>query len=252
MIDTHCHLNHPELLGNIANILSDARKTGIDKIIVPSWNEESSHTAMTLAENYPDMIYPALGVHPWFPSENGCNFADEICATKLPVAIGEIGLDKSSRNSINDQIPDFIFMIELARKYDLPVIIHARGGWEIILEILKERPVRGVMHAFSGSVEMMQEFIHSGMLISFASVITNPNYKKNKQCASAIPLHNMLIETDAPGMAVYGLPRGKGTPDNLFIVAGAMAEIRGISIQDIIMHNDVNAMSLFGIKKSML
>ncbi|MEI6519555.1 MAG: TatD family hydrolase [bacterium] len=248
MIDTHCHLNHPKLLEKTAQLLHDAAQVGVTKIIVPSWDEDSSRNAMKLAVNYPNVIYPAIGVHPWFPPKNGYSFIEDICRESTPIAIGEIGIDKSARISIVEQMTTFTTMIDIARKYDLPVIIHARGGWEIILETLREKPVRGVMHAYSGSVEMMQKFILAGMQISFAASLTRPNNKKTILCAEAVSLHSMMIETDAPGMAVYGLTRGQGTPENLPVVVGTMAEIRRMPIYDIIMHSDANARELFGIK----
>jgi TatD DNase family protein len=203
---------------------------------------------MILAAKYPKVIYPAIGVHPWFPPKNGRLFIEEICRESLPVAIGEIGIDKSARVPMDEQINTFVCMIDIARKYDLPVIIHARGGWEIILETLHKKPVRGVMHAYSGSIEMMQKLILAGMFISFAASLTRPNNKKTILCAEAVSLHSMMIETDAPGMAIHGLTRGQGTPENLPVVVGAMAEIRRMPIHDIIMHSDANARELFGIK----
>ncbi len=248
MIDTHCHLNHPDLINHIELLIKNANSVDINKFIVPGWDEKSSYDSITLSKKHPDIIFPAIGIHPWFTSVDTPTFIEDICNYSPPVAIGEIGLDNNTSQSINEQIITFKYMLDIARKFDLPVIIHARSNWEIILDILRENPVCGVMHAYSGSADMMRQFIDIGMHISFAASITRPNNKKIKLCANTIPFDRMLIETDAPGMAIHGQEKGKGMPENLLIIAQTVAEMRQISVAELVMQCDANAKKLFGIK----
>lgn len=253
LIDSHAHLDDRRFDKDRDKLIKSFKKSGIDLIINPGADISSSIKAVSLSEEY-DNIYAAVGVHPHSAKEmdeSSINILKSFTDRDKVIAIGEIGLDFYYDNSPRDiQRQRFIEQLNLAKEVDLPVIIHTRDAAQETFEILKEAQdgkLEGVLHCYSGSVEMALEYIKLGFYISLAGPVTFKNARVSKEVAKAVPLEKLLIETDAP----YLTPephRGKRN-EPLFVryVAGTIAELRGISFDEVAKQTSENAKKLFRI-----
>ena len=209
IFDTHIHLNEPRLLEKIDFYLKEAKENGIDKFLCVGWDYESSKKAVELADKY-DEIYAAIAImpteHKSFNDKNFNKLEDLLKISNKIIAIGETGLDyyREKETEIKEKQKDmFIRHIELANKYDLPVSIHCRDSIQDTFNILKTHPVKekGVMHCYSGSLEMAKEFIKLGYKIAFGGVLTFKNSITTKQVLTSISIDDVVLETDAPYLA---------------------------------------------------
>ena len=206
LFDTHAHYNAGQFDADRDAVLSALPGQGVGLVVNPGCDLESSRQAIALAEKYP-FVYAAVGVHP----EDCANWQDsdvdelrKLAAEPKVVAVGEIGLDYYWEENPARELQRRVFraQMELARELDLPVIIHDREAHGDSLDIVREFPqVRGVFHCFSGSVELAQELVRRGWMISFTGVLTYKNARKAVEAARAIPLDRLMIETDSPYMA---------------------------------------------------
>ena len=209
IFDTHIHLNEPRLLENLDFYLKEAKESGINKFLCVGWDYESSKRAVELANKYEE-IYAAIAImpteHKSFNNKNFKKIEELLKTSKKIIAIGEIGLDyywEKDTKIKEKQKEMFIKHINLANKYNLPVSIHCRDAIQDTFDILKANPVKktGVMHCFSGSLEMAKEFIKIGYKIAFGGVLTFKNSITTKQVLTSIPLDDVVLETDAPYLA---------------------------------------------------
>ena len=206
LFDTHAHYNAGQFDSDRDAVLSALPGQGVGLVVNPGCDLESSRQAIALAEKYP-FVYAAVGVHP----EDCANWQDsdvdelrKLAAEPKVVAVGEIGLDYYWEENPARELQRRVFraQMELARELDLPVIVHDREAHGDSLDIVREFPqVRGVFHCFSGSVEMAQELVRRGWMISFTGVLTYKNARKAVEAARAIPMDRLMIETDSPYMA---------------------------------------------------
>lgn len=252
-IDSHAHLDDRKFDGDRDEMLQRARENQISNIINVGYDLASSRRSLDLAANY-DFIYAAVGIHPHDAAEAGANYLDELRAmAALPkvVAIGEMGLDYY-RNLSPKEIQQRVFreQIRLAAELEKPVIIHDREAHGDVMAILREEkvgPAKGVLHCFSGSLEMARECIKMGFYLSIAGPVTFSNAKKLREVAAGVPLDRLLIETDAP----YLTPephRGKRNESAYVACVGrCVAEIRGIPVEELAAATTGNARRLFGI-----
>ncbi len=230
LTDTHCHLNSPAFAGRVSEVLARAVEAGVHEVVVPGWDRDSSRMALSLASAY-TTIRPAVGLHPWYvAADPDISWLPALLNDLRLAAIGEIGLD----GAIPDEDPDqqeavFRAQLALAAERDLPVLIHCRRRWERLLACLHDYPVRGVMHAFSGSLEVLRECLRLGFYISFAGMVTRPNSLRAHAAAAAVPADALLLETDAPFMALEGVPAEEAEPAHLPLVLDAVATLRGDS-----------------------
>jgi len=212
IFDTHIHLNDERILENLDTYIKEAINDGVVRFLCVGYDVESSKKAIEIAEKY-DEVYAAIGVipteHKQYELENDKTLKEIeslIPTSKKIVAIGEIGLDyyREKEDWIKEkQKKMFIDQIELANKYDLPISIHARDSLSDVLEILKEHKVKnaGIMHCYSGSVELAKEYIKLGFKIAFGGVLTFKNSRVAKEVLQAIELKDIVFETDAPYLA---------------------------------------------------
>ena len=171
---------------------------------------------------------------------------ENMLSNKKIVAIGEIGLDYHYDNTDRrKQRYHFIKQLELAEKYKLPVIIHSRDSIQDTYNILKEYKVKGVMHCFSGSLEMAREFVKLGYFISVGGIITFKNAKNIINVINNIDLSYILLETDSPYLSPEPYRGKKNEPKNIPIIASKIAEIRGVSLETIRDVTSGNACGLF-------
>ncbi len=200
-----------------------------------------------------ETFYTSVGIHPesldnlpedWEQQlENLLNSGN----SKI-VAVGEIGLDYHYEGyDRGKQIEIFETQLKLANRYNLPVIVHLRDATEDGMELLKKHKPKGVLHCFSGSAETAKEVVKLGMYVSFTGVLTFKNSKKAKKACEAVPIDRLLLETDCPYMAPEPF-RGKRCDSRLIQhTAGAMAEIKGVSVDEMLEIAKENAQRLFGI-----
>ena len=203
-----------------------------------------------MAEKY-DNVYAAVGIYPEHTDEKGVDLEKlrALCSHKKTVAIGEIGLEYHYEGVSHDiQKREFERQVLLANELDLPVIVHNREAHNDTLEILKRTKPKGVIHCFSGSVEVEKEILKLGMYIGLGGAVTFKNARVPVEAASFVPLDRLVLETDAPYMSPVP-QRGKRC-DSVMIkyTAEKIAEIKGISVDMLLDATEQNARRLFGIK----
>ena len=248
IFDTHAHYDDETFSIGFDDLVFSLKQAGVGGIITCGCNKESSLKALELAEKY-DIIYAAVGIHPG-NIDDGDSVEDirPLLSHKKCVAIGEIGLDYYWRqDNKQEQKEIFISQIKLAKEFDLPVLVHDREAHADTLEILKEYNPKGVVHAFSGSVEMAREITKLGMYLGVGGVLTFKNAKSLPNVVSDTPIDKILLETDAPYLAPEPF-RGK-TNHSAFIkyTAEKLAEIKGISTDEVLDSTFKNAKILFKI-----
>ena len=247
IFDTHCHLNSEELYSRIDEVLSDARKVGVDKFLVVGWDKESSLLAIKLAHQY-EGIYAAIGFHPTdidgVTEEDFQEVMNNINDPKV-VAVGEIGLDYHWVKDLaqrQKQKEWFIKQIKFANEHKKPISIHNREAFEDCLKILKEYPplYSGVMHCYSGSVELLKDVLDLGLYIGLDGPLTFTNAKTPKEVCESVPLERLLVETDSPYLSPHPLRGTVNEPKNIALVIDEITRIKGISkkhILDVIYEN---------------
>lgn len=246
IIDTHAHFNDPKFDGYREELLNSLPSLGVEKIINCGCSDITSLDCIALAEKYPH-IYAAVGYHPCSVTGNINILAiEKMLSHEKVVAVGEIGLDYYwDKTYITEQKAAFRLQLELAKKHDMPVIIHDRDAHADTMEIIREYRPKGVFHCFSGSVETARELVKMGMYIGIGGVLTFKNSRKLKEVAADIPLEYILLETDAPYLSPEP-KRGKTNNSSLIIyVAEALAKIKGISVEEVLSVTRKNAMNLF-------
>lgn len=238
IFDTHAHLDDRAFDADRAALLSQLPGLGLALVMDPGCSLASSQAAAALAEEY-DYIYAAVGSHP--------DAADEVneavlaqyrqLARQCPKvrAIGEIGLDYHYEDIPREvQQRAFRTQMALARELELPVIVHEREAHEDGMKIVEEFPqVTGVFHCYSGSLEMAKVLIRRGWYIGFGGVLTFKNARKAVEVASQIPLDRLVLETDCPYMSPEPFRGQRNNPGRLHLVAEKLAQLRGLSVEEI-------------------
>ena len=238
LFDTHAHMDADCFDCDRDELLSSLPAQGVGLVMNPGCDHPSSLEAIRLAEKY-DFVYAAVGSHP-----DACDLVNEelmeeyrkLCKLHPKVkAIGEIGLDYHYEDIPRDiQQKAFRMQMELARELDLPVIVHEREAHADGLAIVDEFPtVKGVFHCYSGSLEMANELIRRGWYIGFTGVLTFKNARKAIEVSSAIPLDRLVLETDCPYMAPEPFRGKRNDPGKLYRMAERLAELRGLSVEEI-------------------
>ncbi len=255
LIDSHAHLDDSKFDKDRENIIESFEKNGISLIINPGDDLSSSIRAVNLAEEY-EKIYAAVGVHPHSAKDinkSTLEILKSFANREKVVAIGEIGLDYYYDNSPRDiQKKWFVEQIKLAKEVNLPIIIHSRDAQQDTFDILKAEQdgnLKGVLHCYSGSVEMAREYLKLGFYISFAGPVTFKNARVLKEVAKDIPLDKMLIETDSPYLTPEPHRGKRNEPIYVRFVAGTIADIKGISFEEVAKATGENTKRLFRIKE---
>lgn len=252
IFDSHAHYNDPAFNEDADEILSALPSKGISYIVNVGYSIDISKYALEQSEKYP-FLYFSAGIHPHESDELPSDYISQLeSIAKHPkcVAIGEIGLDYF-RNEIDHNIQKKVFneQIELAKALNKPIIIHSREAMSDTFEVLKTADYNnGVVHCFSGSAESATELVKMGFYIGFTGVVTFNNAKKAVKAAQAVPLDRLLVETDCPYMAPVPNRGKRCTSDMIFNTAEKLAEIKGISTQELLDITNANAMRMYGIK----
>ena len=253
IFETHAHYDDRRFDDDREELLQKMEEFGIGKIINSGASVDSTKKTVELAEKYPN-VYAAVGVHPTDAEELDETFLEwmkEKAAWEKTVAIGEIGLDyyweKEPEVQANQRYW-FKRQLELAKEVDLPVIVHSRDAAADTMQILKdvkEWNLKGVIHCYSYSKEMALEFIKMGYYIGVGGVITFKNAKKLVETVEAIPLERILLETDCPYMAPEPFRGKRNSSLYLPYVVQKIAEIKGISTEEVERVTEANARELF-------
>jgi len=253
LIDSHAHLDMQQFDEDRQKILERAAKGGLTHILTVGTDLDSSLAAVALAQEY-DLIYAAVGYHPH--NAQGCDFQklDKLARmTSEPkvVAWGEIGLDFFRNLSPpEDQLKVFSRQLEMANDLNLPVIIHDREAHKDVFAILKKMgksEKRGVIHCFSGDIDLAKAFIELGYYISIPGTVTYKKASLVKEVACGIPLERMLVETDAPFLAPVPKRGKRNEPLFVTYTAREIARIRNIEFEEVARDTAQNAKDLFGL-----
>ena len=252
-VDSHCHLDFPELAGNIDDVLAQMRHNGVIGALCVSVNLAGFPQVLTLAEQHPN-IYASVGVHPDYEGVEEPDAArlGELAQHPKVIAIGETGLDYFRlKGDLEWQRTRFRNHIRAARESGKPLIIHTREAAADTLRIMKEENATGaggVMHCFTETWEVAETALAMGFYISFSGIVTFKNAKQIKEVAQRTPLERILIETDAPYLAPAP-HRGKlNQPAYVRHVAEEIAALRGISVEETGRCTTENFMRLFKLK----
>lgn len=254
MIDTHCHINDEMYKNNPEAYISEAKNAGVSQFLVVGFDAKSSGIAVEIAEKHNE-CYAAVGIHPSDvkkASEEDFELIERLATNKKVIAIGEIGLDyywDKDENVRNYQKETFIKQIKIANKLNLPISIHCRDGIDDCLKILKSNPVNngGIMHCYAGSIESAKEFIKLGFLLGFGGTVTFKNSVKPKEVVLKIPSDSYVLETDAPYLTPDPFRGKPNSSKYLYLVRNKIAELRGISPEQVEKESTANFKRVFKI-----
>jgi TatD DNase family protein len=247
-IDTHCHLSAPEFAEDREAVWLLARNAGVKKALLPSIDLCDCEAVVDLAMQMPGCTF-AFGIHPLFVTTTEGAVLEALTAwleKKPPVAIGEIGLDGINKENWERQERFFLAQLKLARKYDLPVILHVRRAVDAVLRGLKQVRVRGgIAHAFNGSAEEARAFLKAGFKIGFGGSLTYLGSRRIRSLATELPLDAIVLETDAPDIPPSWLSRAgkkpRNTPAELPKIGKALADLRGMTVETLAYQTSANA-----------
>lgn len=234
-IDTHCHV-FSEYYDNIDEVVNQCKKNNVNRIVVNGCDINSNKEVLELVNKY-DVIYGAIGFHPTelddFKDEYFEFLENNISNPKI-VAIGEIGLDYYYDNTDKDKQKEiFKRQLDIANKYNKPIIVHSRNSIQDTYNILKEYNLFGSIHCFSGSVEMAREFIKIGYKLGIGGIITYKNAKNIREVVKNIDLSHILLETDSPYLTPIPYRGKSNSPEYIPLIANTIADIKNISINDV-------------------
>ena len=252
LFDTHAHVDDRAFDEDRQALLENLPSQGITMLLNPGCSLETSRNAVKNARDYA-YIYAAVGSHPDAADEVNDEVLEEyrklVKENPKVKAIGEIGLDYHYEDVPRArQQQAFRDQMALARELNLPVIIHDREAHEDCLNMLKAFPeVKGVFHCFSGSAEMARQLTNMGWYVGFTGVITFKNARRAVEAAAAVPLDRMVIETDCPYMSPEPFRGKRNDPSRVYRMAEKLAEIRGLSVEEIQNITLENGKRLYGI-----
>lgn len=238
LFDTHAHMDDQSFDADREALLASLPQQGIGLVMNPGCSLEASRNASALSQKY-DYIYAAVGSHPDAADEVNEEVLETyrmLCKQNSKIkAIGEIGLDYHYEDIPREiQQKAFRMQMQLARELDLPVIVHEREAHEDGMKIVEEFPeVTGVFHCYSGSAEMAKILVKKGWYIGFTGVLTFKNVQKAVEVAASIPLDRIVLETDCPYMAPEPFRGRRNDPGKLYRMAEKLAEIRGLTVEEI-------------------
>ncbi len=230
LIDTHIHLDAPELHGAGRELLPGARQSGIERFIIPGVRVSGWEAMLGLAAQQPG-VFAAPGLHPAYAEQWSSQAETQLrrlVADPKMVAIGEIGLDGVTGPSLDLQERVLRSQLQIALEAGLPVLLHGRKATGRLLEVLRElqigQQIGGIWHGFSGSTQVAEELAALGFKIGVGPILLRPSARKLPRAVATLPAESLVLETDLPDMA--------GKPAALVAVAGRLAELRGLSLEE--------------------
>ncbi|HEY0721065.1 MAG TPA: TatD family hydrolase [Gammaproteobacteria bacterium] len=253
LIDTHCHLDVAEFAADRLEVLGRARRAGVAGQVIPAIHAAGWPALMALCQAEAG-LYPALGMHPIYLAQHRPEHLDELRALierERPVAIGEIGLDYFVEELDRDgQQQLFEAQLRIARDYQLPVVLHVRKAHDQVLAALRRiRVPGGIAHAFNGSAQQAQQYMELGFKFGFGGTVTYDRALNIRRLVVELPLDALVLETDAPDIPLASRRGERNSPEYLPEVAQAIAQLRGISIDEVARVTTANAEQLLEFKK---
>lgn len=234
-IDTHCHL-YDEYYSDMDMVIQNAVKNNVKRVIVNGCDMKSNKEVLELIKKY-DIVYGALGFHPTELdgiSDEELKWLDDNLDNSKIVAVGEIGLDYHYDETDREKQQYFFRkQLKIAKKHNLPVIVHSRDSIQDTYNILKDSSVKGVLHCYSGSLEMAREFIKIGYFLGVGGIITFKNAKNIINVINNIGLEYILLETDSPYLAPEPYRGRTNEPAYIPIIASKIAALKGVSISEV-------------------
>lgn len=261
MIDAHVHLTDPRLAQELDAVLDRAKAAGLRGLVSCGTSPDDWDAVIQLIQNHRDSslrIHGAIGLHPWFADQwtPAAEARLEVLLQTYPaLAIGEIGLDRCCDVPLSLQLKAFRRQMEWAAALSRPVSIHCVRCWSELLSVLKHfpsLPAGGMVHAFSGSQQVLSELLETPLSISFGAAVTNPHATRAHIAAQWVPSHRYVMETDAPDMLPFPLQKQGlqvNEPANLLLIAQALASVRHEPLSTIIDQTCTNAYKLFNLDK---
>ncbi|MCQ9616307.1 TatD family hydrolase [Paenalcaligenes niemegkensis] len=249
-VDSHCHLDFPDLAANLDDILIRMKRNQVERALVVSVTLDDWPRLMALVEQH-DHLHASVGVHPGYEGVEQPSIDDLLERASHPkvIAIGETGLDYHYQSEPLDWQRDrFRTHIQASRQSGLPVIIHTRKAVDDTLRIMREEDAAsagGVMHCFTESLEMAEVAMEMGFYISISGIVTFKNAKEVQEVAAKIPLERLLIETDSPYLAPIPYRGKTNDPSYVIHVAEKIAELRQISVAEVAEATKNNFYNLF-------
>ena len=251
IFDSHAHYDDSRFDEDRDETLSSLKDKGVNFVVNCGCDLKSSLKTLELAEKF-DFVYAALGVHPHeaeSTTEEELLKIKELYSKEKAVAVGEIGLDYHYDFSPRERQKEvFEKQLIVANELDLPVIVHDRESHEDTMTLLKKHKPKGVVHCFSGSVEMTKEIVKLGMYIGLGGAVTFKNAKKPVEVAEYIPVEYLLLETDAPYMTPVPHRGERCHSGHIALTAEKIAEVKGMDTQELIDICTENAKRLFSIE----
>ena len=253
VIDSHCHLDRLDLEpygGDLSKALQQARDRGVDRMLCVGIDMANAPQVIAIAEQHED-IFASVGIHPMDIGKGSYDLEQlhKWAMSPCVVAVGETGLDYFySEDSAELQQRSFIEHLKLASKVNKPVIVHTRDAREDTLAIIKEHgddSVGGVLHCFTESWEMAEQALEHNYYVSFSGIITFKNAAELREVAKRVPLDRLLVETDSPYLAPVPFRGKKNEPQYVIEVAKCLAELKGISYQQLAEATTENFYKLF-------
>ncbi len=247
LIDTHCHLDASEFDGDRMAVADAAMQAGVRAIVIPAVGRFNFDTVRNLAASFDGGTY-ALGIHPLFVADASDDDLDHLRDALQAhrddprlVAIGEIGLDFfvpeiSSGAPRERQERFYQAQLKLAREFDLPVLLHVRRSQDIILKYLRRIELPGgIAHAFNGSEPQAQAFVERGYALGIGGEMTHERARRIRRHAAEVPLSDLVLETDSPDIPPAWLhaPNRRNTPGQIPRIAQALADLRGVSVDEV-------------------
>lgn len=248
-IDTHCHLDAAEFNGEAAGIVQAAHQQGVTRIVLPAIAQNNFAAVQHLATQFPN-VAPAFGIHPLcveHASSRDLEKMFDLLTQHNAIAVGEIGLDFYVENYDQNRQEFYLReQLKIARRFDLPVLLHVRRAQDTVLKHLRCHPVSGgIAHAFNGSMQQANAFISLGFKLGFGGAMTHPRALRIRELATTLPLDSIVLETDAPDLPPLWVARGRpNTPAQLPRIAQVLADLRGVSLAEIAQATTANALAV--------
>lgn len=253
LFDTHVHLNDDQYADDLDEVIARAKNSGVEYMVVVGFDRKTIQKALEIINEHA-FLYASVGWHPVDAidmTDDDLQWLEEVAAHPKVVALGEMGLDyhwDKSPKEIQKEV--FRKQIRLAKKINMPIIIHNRDATQDIIQILREEhaeEVGGIMHCFSGSAEVAKQCLDLNFYISLGGPVTFKNAKKPKEVAIQVPLDRLLIETDCPYLAPHPYRGKRNEPSYVRLVAEQIADLKGISLEEVAQITTANAKKVFGI-----
>jgi len=250
LVDTHAHIDFDDFAEDRAELMQRASAVGVKHIFVPAVTQQTWPQTIKVCQRYA-CCELALGLHPVFIDQHQPQHLtelDEQVAQHKPIAIGEIGLDffsKELQAQKEKQIAFFTKQLIIAKRHQLPVIIHNRKAHDECLKILTEHRVKGgIIHAFNGSIQQAYKYIELGFFLGFGGMLTFERSSKLRALVKQLPIDSIVLETDSPDMTVAQHKGERNSPEYIRYVLKAIAQIKQMSAQDVANATSNNALTL--------